>query len=364
MKTTPARPAASALARRLAHALCATACALALAACSANYPAAHLPPSVLTTQPAAQAFVMPDGARLPYRQWLPAPHPPEIVVLALHGFNDSADGWELPAPTLAAAGIAVFAPDQRGFGTAPERGRWPGTDTLASDAAAMAAQLTRQYPTARLYLMGESMGGAILMHLAASPQAPRHIAGYVLIAPAVWGRAQLNPALRATLFLANALVPGLSLSPGPVRVRASDNREALIRLSQDPRTLIRTRVAAVAGLVDLMTDAQRAAPAITAPTLCLYGAHDELIPKPATLAAWRNMPAAQRAYYADGYHLLLRDQSRAIPTTDLIAWLRHPGLPLPSGADRAARQWQAAHNPSTRPRSALATPRRTRSSAG
>ena len=44
-----------------------------------------------------RAFTMPDGARLPYRAWLPE-EPPRAVVLALHGFNDSRDAWEYPAP--------------------------------------------------------------------------------------------------------------------------------------------------------------------------------------------------------------------------------------------------------------------------
>ena len=61
------------------------------------------------------SFVMPDGTRLPYREWLPA-GPPTAVVLALHGMNDSRDAWEYPGPDFAAGGIAVFAPDQRGFG--------------------------------------------------------------------------------------------------------------------------------------------------------------------------------------------------------------------------------------------------------
>src|ERR1035437_7929115 len=75
----------------------------------------------------AEAFILADGARLPYRAWLPQGEP-EAVILALHGFNDSRNAWLLSAPHFAAAGFAVYAPDQRGFGSAPGRGRWPGAD--------------------------------------------------------------------------------------------------------------------------------------------------------------------------------------------------------------------------------------------
>src|SRR5271155_5793633 len=58
------------------------------------------------------AFVMPDGARLPYRAWLPEDGaPPWAVVLALHGMNDSRDAWGIPALELAKRGIAVIATD-------------------------------------------------------------------------------------------------------------------------------------------------------------------------------------------------------------------------------------------------------------
>ena len=114
--------------------------------------------------PPENTFLMPDGASLPYRAWLPErEEPPWAVVLALHGMNDSRDAWELPAPAFTDAGIAVFAPDQRGFGATAQRGRWPGEAVLAADVTAMTRHLRTRYPRARLILMGESMGAAVLM---------------------------------------------------------------------------------------------------------------------------------------------------------------------------------------------------------
>ena len=86
-------------------------------------------PAVAPPRETADAFVMPDGTRLPYRAWLPDGEP-WAVVLALHGMNDSRDAWEYPAPELAAHGVAVFAPDQRGFGDTD------GARLLAGDAGA------------------------------------------------------------------------------------------------------------------------------------------------------------------------------------------------------------------------------------
>ncbi len=309
-----------------------------LGGCAVQMGAAR--PRLDPLSPAADSFVMRDGARLPYRQWLPEGEP-WAVVLALHGMNDSRDAWEIPAPALAAAGIAVIAPDQRGFGQAPGRGYWPGTPALLDDARQMTRLLRSRYPHAKLILMGESMGAAVLMCLGADPHPPP-VDGYVLVAPAVWGRAEMNVFLRATLWAAVRLVPGMKLSGAPVRVRASDNREALIRLSRDPLTIRGTRVDTIKGLVDLMDAALAAAPKFRGRALFLYGGKDELVPDRATAATWRALPGTERrAFYPGGYHLLLRDLDRARPIEDVIAWIRDPDAPLPSGAEPAARTWLA-----------------------
>jgi alpha-beta hydrolase superfamily lysophospholipase len=313
--------------------------ALAVLAGCAGRPMPPLPGGVPPTETDG-SFVMPDGARLPYRIWLPGGDP-WAVVLALHGFDDSRDAWEIPAPSFTRDGIAIVAPDQRGFGAAPGRGRWPGEAVLLRDAADMLRQVHARYPTARLYAMGESMGGAELMRLATEAGAPR-LAGIILIAPAVWSRKQMNVFMRSGLWLASRLVPGLAVTGGevPVRVRASDNRAALIRLSQDPLTLHATRFDMLRGLVDLMDDAQASAPDLPANVLLLYGGQDQLVPPEAMAATWCALPPGPvLGFYPNGYHLLLRDLDRAQPTGDVIAWMHDPTAALPSGADRRARDW-------------------------
>jgi alpha-beta hydrolase superfamily lysophospholipase len=315
--------------------------AAALTACA---PAAA-PPGPPSTAPAmAQGtFVMQDGMRLPYRAWLPEGEP-WAVVLALHGFNDSRDAWELPAPEFAAAGVALYAPDQRGFGATTARGLWPGADALADDAQMMAALLRARHPGARLVLMGESMGGAVLMHLA-TRGAALAVDGLVLLAPAVWGRAAMNWFMQGGLWFVATFVPGMTVSRPPalvVRVVASDNIEALRALGRNPLTIRATRFDTLRGLVDLMDLALAAAPRFPdMPALFLYGAKDTIIPAAATRTLWAQLPRGQvrRSYYPNGYHLLPRDLGRAVPIGDILAWLRAPTAALPSGGEEAAARW-------------------------
>lgn len=305
--------------------------------------ATHLVPagtSIDAARETVDSFVMPDGMPLPYRAWLPIGEP-WAVMLALHGMNDSRDAWEYSAPDFADAGIAVFSPDQRGFGDTTVRGYWPGTATLVDDARHMAALLRARYPHARLILLGESMGAAELICLATAPDPPPD-ASYVLVSPAVWSRSEMNLFELSGLWMFSRFLPGLTVTGDSAHITASDNRAALIRLSRDPLTIHGTRFDAIDGLVNLMDAAASAAPHFTAPSLFLYGGKDELIPPASMVRLWRALPPGPlRAYYPGGYHLLLRDLGRAGPIGDIIDWLLDPAAPLASGAEAAASVWLA-----------------------
>jgi alpha-beta hydrolase superfamily lysophospholipase len=290
-------------------------------------------------------FTVADGTVLPARVWLP----PEGVawrgmILALHGFTDSRDGWEIPAPVFAAHGYAVYAPDQRGFGGTASRGVWPGTERLVADAQDVAAQLRAAHPDVRLVVMGESMGGAVALLMAARPVQVAD--AYVLSAPAVLGWQQLPLPLGGALRIADALAPGWAPDPGPVAkdIMASDNIPALLRFGRDPLTIRRASIGQTYGLVGLMSAAQAAVPALHGQVLVLSGRRDQLVPPRATAAAWARLPVGvRRAFYPHGYHLLMRDTDRALVIGDVLAWLEAPDAWLPSGADAAAAAWGADH---------------------
>ena len=191
----------------------------------------------------------------------------------------------------------------------------------------------------RLVVQGESMGGAVAMLAATDHGADAD--AYVLSAPAVWARSRMSWAMQGALWLAANLVPGLVVGRGPVRIRASDNDDALRRLANDPLTILKTRFDTLKGLVDLMDAALGAAPRFTQPGLFLYGAHDELIPPDATATLWRILPpTAVRAFYPQGYHLLTRDLHRAAPIGDIADYsLRGE---VPKVAQQHGVEWLAA----------------------
>jgi alpha-beta hydrolase superfamily lysophospholipase len=69
------------------------------------------------------------------------------------------------------------------------------------------------------------------------------------------------------------------------------------------------------------------------PTLYIYGAKDDIIPKKAAFRAAKNLKAGdQSAYYAAGHHLLTRDHQGPVVMADVLAFIRDPEAPLPSAA--------------------------------
>jgi alpha-beta hydrolase superfamily lysophospholipase len=257
-------------------------------------------------------------------------------VLALHGYTDSRDGWAILAGGLTRHGVEIYAPDLSSFGASKNRGHWPGTDVLVDEARDEAVQLRAQYPGVKLYIMGESMGGAIGILLGAG-QNPPPVDGYILSAPAVWGGASMSPLYRESLRVAAFFTPGKRLTGRSVHVRASDNEAALIAFGEDPLTIHAPRVDNIEGLVTLMGQAQAACGAFRQPALILYGGHDELIPPAAMRDCWNAIPAGAPvvlAYYPPDYHLLPRDLERATPNGDILAYIEGRGLP--SSAPSAA----------------------------
>jgi acylglycerol lipase len=280
------------------------------------------------------AAIMGDGAQLPMRSWLP-PGPPRAAILAVHGLNDYSGAFDVAGPYLAARGFAVYAHDQRGFGRTAHTGIWAGGDRMADDVVELARLLRLRHPDVPLYGLGESMGGAVLLH-ALQREERGWIDAVTLTAPAVWSRSQMHRYQRLPLNVLTRVWPGLKLSSRMARRDPTDDPERSLRLRSDPLVLHWTRMDVLSGLADLMDAVTGDATAPGVPALVLYGAHDEIVP-PAPTCAWlktlRPADGWQVGLYPSGWHLLTRDRNAARVLADLAAWFEGPGVGLPSGAD-------------------------------
>ena len=311
-----------------------------------------MPPAAMAKQAAAQPALLResyyqtvDGAVLPLRRWLPVSQT-KAVLIALHGFNDYSHFFEQPARYLSSQGIACFAYDQRGFGMAPLRGQWAGAEVYGDDLRGLVRLIKQQYPHTPLYLLGESMGGAVI--ISATAQAPLpEVQGSILSAPAVWARSTMPWYQSGLLWLLDNTAPKLRLTGRGVRVKPSDNIAMLRALGRDPLVIKATRVDALSGLSDLMDKAFANSQNLPGKSLLLYGEKDDLIPKKPMHQFLQGYLSSDKttgatadrtaAIYANGYHMLLRDLQAPTVWQDIAAWIAQPDRALPSAADTRAR---------------------------
>lgn len=276
-----------------------------------------------------EVLVMDDGEKLALRSWLPA-EKPRAVVVGLHGINDYSGAFALPAPFLAEQGIAFYAFDQRGFGASPSRGLWPGVERIAADARQAVRLIGARHGDIPLFLLGESMGGAVAV-AALTGKDPPDASGLILVAPAVWGGRHFNRIYRTALAIGDKVAPGLALSGRLSGVTLSDNSELVAALRKDPLVVQKSSIASLNGVVKLMDAALEGSSNLELPVLLLYGLKDEVVPKKALcdfMTRPRQRPLA--AFYPEGYHLLLRDLQRETVLEDIVSWVFDGESPLPS----------------------------------
>lgn len=292
-------------------------------------------PQLLETGPAVASarlgddfFVAPDGERLAVSSWQAA-HP-KAVFVAVHGFNEYAGVFRLPAPWFASRGISTYAYDQRGFGrtAAHKRGGWAGGDVMADDLSAFVSQVRARHPGPPVYVVGTSMGGAVAMKAAAGGGLGAD--GLILVAPAIWGWRSMNPILKTALWVTAHTVPDQTATGSQLKIWPSDNIKWLKEYSRDPQLIKQSRFDTLYGLVTLMDEAAAAAPRLGLPVLYLYGEKDEVVPAAPSRKVMAALSQPNRIeVYPQGYHMLLHDKQRETVYADIMDWISEQPVAAP-----------------------------------
>jgi alpha-beta hydrolase superfamily lysophospholipase len=280
--------------------------------------------------PSLTHFKTQDGSTLEARVWNHSK--PQHIVLGVHGFNDYSKSFERLAQHLVTETQAtVYAYDQRGFGANPQPGIWPGSQELINNLRHIAAQLRERYPDLPLTVIGESMGGAVLL-VAASESPGLSADQLILKAPAVWGAQSMPFYQRLSLYTMNLIAPEMSFTGrglSSLGIRPTDDPEVSRDLSRDPLVIKATRVSSLAGVTELMGRAQGQTNLPPQRILLLYGLRDRIIP-PQPVCDWlTNLNSAASAtlkadviVYKEGWHMLTRQLSARETLEDIAHWIQ------------------------------------------
>ena len=315
--------------------------ATALGACAPMALQSPLTPAAGFSGPSFDGdwFVSFDGARLGATSWA-AVGETRVVLVGLHGMNDYANAFHMAAPDWAARGVATYAFDQRGFGRSVGRGIWAGRELMSEDLRVFVTLVKARHPGVPIVVAGESMGGAVAICAFASDRPPA-ADRLLLLAPAVWGWSSQPLPYKTVLWITARVSPGQPIKPPgwlTNTIHPSDNREEMIAMGRDRLMIWGARPDTISGLVDLMEAAWREIGAVKVPIAYLYGANDQVIPEaPSRQAAAKLKAGDKTAWYAKGYHLLIRDHQRQTVIDDAASFILNPDAPLRSGAPRIPR---------------------------
>ena len=115
-----------------------------------------------------------------------------IIVLAIHGYNDYSNAFKEPAKIFSKHGISTYSFDLRGFGTNSSLGDWFELEIHCHDIKKIILDLKSKNPSKKIFLLGESMGAAIAIGYA-NQRNIDSIDGLILVAPAIWNFTEQNP---------------------------------------------------------------------------------------------------------------------------------------------------------------------------
>jgi alpha-beta hydrolase superfamily lysophospholipase len=279
---------------------------------------------------------MSDGYVLPLKTW-PSTDAPSFVVLAIHGFNDYSNAFDAAADKFSDNLITTYAIDQRGFGATRQQGIWAGYNILKSDLIATVNLLCEKHSGLPLFLLGESMGGAVIL-IAAQQLKQTCIQGVILSSPAVWGWQTMPWWQTVPLRLLAHTYPELTVTGEGLEIHPSDNIDMLGELASDPLIIKATRIDTIYGLTDLMEAALVNSGTLKMPALILYGEHDEIIPPKPFCQMLNKLPDKATSHwrlvlYPSGYHMLSRDLQGETVIQDMLTWIHDQQSWLPSAQE-------------------------------
>ena len=262
-----------------------------------------------------------DGRRVFYRRWLPE-HPARAAVIIVHGYAEHSGRYDWTGERLAQAGFASYALDLVGHGRSEgKRAIVRSMDEFLADVRSFLALVRSREPGRPVFILGHSMGGAIVTLLLTVDQPD--LRGAILSGPVLAADGR-KPALRerivhliARLFpsLPTATLDSAHISRDPAVVRAYDADPLVYRG--------RMKAGLISAMMRGVRYADEHAARITVPLLILHGREDKLTSPAGSERLRERVASVDRSLiiYEGLYHEILNEPERDRVIADLIAWL-------------------------------------------
>ncbi|MCE5302348.1 MAG: alpha/beta hydrolase [Planctomycetaceae bacterium] len=262
-----------------------------------------------------------DGLRLFEQSWRPDGATIGTVAL-IHGVTEHSGRYARLAEDLNRRGYALCAMDLRGHGRSDGSRLWVRRfDQYLDDAELFLERVSARYPERPLFLLGHSMGGAVVALLAAT-RSP-DVQGVVLSAPAIWIGGNVFPVLRRLASLVSWVWPTLRVTHLGCRFLSRD--PAVVEAFRNDPLVFHGRFPVRLGdeILRAARRIQENAAKVTLPVLALHGTGDFVTdPRGCRLLVSRARSSDKTLRLYEGlYHDLFNEPERDQIVTDLLDWL-------------------------------------------
>lgn len=319
------------------------------------------------TEPISAVVYQEDGALsdvvgVPLYQWSAPQATPKGIVLAIHGVAMHGRSYDYLGKTLAQEGFLVYALDLRGYGRCLDDRKQCKTrdckhkidyEKSYKDVARLARVLRERYPSLPVFGVGESLGGAMAIRLAA--RNPELVDGLVLSSPAIKRHSMIDPymIINAGLFISN---PRASLDLMPfVRRYSSDDPRVIEEKENDP--LLRRKMTAC----ELLKSTKAIRETISfvpnipkdTPVLVIQGGGDRILHADAVMTLLSKLHSQDQTvkWFSERGHILLETDYVKPDTMDtVVAWLNtHVQSPAVQSKCNHTQDYVATHIESADP---------------
>ncbi|MCF7842981.1 MAG: lysophospholipase [Lentisphaeria bacterium] len=273
-----------------------------------------------------------DGARLFRQSWYPAEKPRAVVIL-VHGIAEHSGRYAHVAEFLCEHRIAVETFDLRGHGQSEgERIYIDRFSQFLNDLEHFILEVRRRYPSGPLFLLGHSMGGAIVTDFVLERYVVE-LSGVILSSPAVKVGRDVPGIVVALSSVISLLLPHQStvtldsagISRDPVVVHKYDTDPLNFRGAIPART--------GAELIKTQKYIMRHGEKVTYPVMIMYGTGDTIVEPEGSKLLFNKIQSEDKTLKAyDGfYHEILNDPEKQQVLDDMLQWL-NDRLPVEKAA--------------------------------
>ncbi len=262
------------------------------------------------------------------RAWLHEAPAPRARVIIVHGLGEHSGRHLGTVDHLVAKGFEVVRFDLRGCGHSEGKRQWIAAfDDYVADVRAVVDWAQKERPKLPLFLLGHSLGGAIVIHAAAAAPAGS-LAGVVLTCPAYLPGAGVSPVKIVVGKLLERVLPALRI-PGSLDVTAISRDPAVIEAYKaDPFNCSFNTVRQGGEILRALERVPEACAKITVPVLLAHGDADRLIKIEGSRRIMSLLASKDKTLkvFPGAFHELHNDLDRAAFFVLLADWLaRHGG---------------------------------------